>query len=426
MKKDVEAVQEKGQHWENKVQKTLSLLIEPPRVNVGTTPSKVVYSDGKMRLLHYAPMVSKPHRTPLLIIYALLNKPYILDLQPDRSVVRTLLRQGFDIYLIDWGQPTDVDKFHTLDDYVNWYIDDVVDFILDAHGTDSLSILGYCMGGTLSAMYTAVHPGKVKNLVLMAAPLDFEADKGLLKQWARSEFFNVDNLVDTIGNIPGEFLNSGFLLLDPVKNLNLKYMGLVENIEDEEFVKLFFRMEKWIFDGIPVAGEAYREFMKQCYQQNLLVKSQLKLNGSRVDLGNITMPVLNLVATYDHLVPPESGMSFNGLIPSRDKRLMTFPTGHIGLSVSSKSHAQLWPGVSSWLRKRSGGDGRKGRAKSATRRKGGAQKATKAESGRGGRGKKQKSTGRTRPDTKPRAVKGKPGTRAKKRSRKRSTKGARK
>jgi polyhydroxyalkanoate synthase len=368
MKKTVETVREKGKLWENKVQKALSLLIEPPKVDVGATPSKVVYSDGKMRLLHYAPLVSKPHKTPLLVIYALLNKPYILDLQPDRSVVRTLLKQGFDVYLIDWGEPTDADKFHTLDDYVNWYIEDVVDFICDAHGVESLSILGYCMGGTLSTMYAALHPNKVRNLVLMAAPLDFEADQGLLKQWARSEFFNVDSLVDTIGNIPGEFLNSGFLLLDPVKNLTLKYLGLIENIEDEEFVKLFFRMEKWIYDGIPVAGEAYREYMKQCYQQNLLVKSQLRLNGNKVDLGNITMPVLNLVATYDHLVPPESGLTFNDRLPSRDKKLMTFPTGHIGLSVSSRSHAEFWPGVSSWLRKRSDGEKTRGKGKPVVKR----------------------------------------------------------
>jgi polyhydroxyalkanoate synthase len=398
MKKTVESVREKGKLWENKVQKALSLLIEPPKVDVGTTPSKVVYSDGKMRLLHYAPMVSKPHRTPLLVIYALLNKPYILDLQPDRSVVRTLLKEGFDVYLIDWGEPTDADKFHTLDDYVNWYIDDVVDFICDVHKVDDLSILGYCMGGTLSTMYAALHPRKVRNLVLMAAPLDFEADQGLLKQWARSEFFNVDSLVDTIGNVPGEFLNSGFLLMDPVKNLTLKYLGLIENIEDEEFVKLFFRMEKWIYDGIPVAGEAYREYMKQCYQQNLLVKSELKLNGHRVDLKNITMPVLNLVATYDHLVPPESGMTFTHRLPSRDKKLMTFPTGHIGLSVSSKSHAEFWPGVSSWLRKRSDGEKARSKGKSADRRQRKSQRGTKSKPVRKGKpkgsGKKTRTSAR--------------------------------
>jgi polyhydroxyalkanoate synthase len=329
-----EDVQNEAHDRIRKLVKASGLLMNPPKVEVGTTPSKVVHEDGKMRLLHYLPIASRPHRIPLLIVYALVNKPYILDLQPDRSVVRRFLNAGFEVYLIDWGTPSEGDKFFNLDDYVNWYMDDVIELIKHRHDVESISILGYCMGGTLSAMYAALNPDKVRNLMLMAAPLDFEADRGLLRQWSRDAYFDVDLLVDASGNIPGEFLNSGFLLLDPVKNLYSKYMGFVENVDDDEFVKLFFRMEKWIHDGIPVAGEAYREFIKHCYQQNLLVKSQLE---------------------YDHLVTPESSMSFNDLVPSSDKKLMVFPTGHIGLSVSSTSHTEFWPRVISWLKSRSGG-----------------------------------------------------------------------
>ncbi|MCK5547386.1 MAG: alpha/beta fold hydrolase, partial [Thermoplasmata archaeon] len=234
-----------------KTEKALRLLLNPPKMDVGTTPSEVVFQDGKMRLLHYTPMVPKPHKVPLLVIYALVNKPYILDLQPDRSIIRRLLSEGIDIYMIDWGAPSEGDRFFTLDDYVNWYINDVVDFIRDRHGTGSISVLGYCMGGTLSVMFTALHPQKVKNLILMAAPLDFEKDEGLLSLWSEKEYFDVDKLVDTIGNVPGAFLNSGFLLLNPVKNLYSKYLTFIDKVDDEEFVELFFRMEKWIYDGIP-------------------------------------------------------------------------------------------------------------------------------------------------------------------------------
>ncbi|MCK4718071.1 MAG: alpha/beta fold hydrolase, partial [Thermoplasmata archaeon] len=212
---------------------------------------------------------------------------------------------------------------------------------------------GYCMGGTLSVMFTALHPDKVKNLILMAAGLDFEADQGLLRFWAKREYFDANKLVDTVGNVPGEFLNFGFLLLNPVNNLYSKYVMFTGKADNEEFVRMFFRMEKWIIDGIPLAGEAYREFMKKCYQQNLLVKSQLELDGKRVYLNKLTMPVLNIVAQYDNLVPPESSMSFTDLIPSKDKKLMLFKTGHIGLSVSSAAHAKMWPQVSEWLRERS-------------------------------------------------------------------------
>jgi polyhydroxyalkanoate synthase len=341
------------QEQERRIKKAAELLLNPPHVEVGTTPNEVVYSDGKMRLLHYYPIVDNPHKVPLLVIYALINKPYILDLQPDRSVIKRLLLEGFDIYMIDWGTPTEGDKYLTLDDYVNWYIDDVVDHIRHEHGLDSISILGYCMGGTISVMYTAIHPEKVKNFVLMAAPLDFESDPGLLKKWSKEEYFDPDKLVSTVGNVPGEFLNFGYLLLDPVNNLYSKYIKFIEKVDNEDFVSMFFRMEKWINDSIPVAGEAFRQFIRDLYQENRLVNSQLKLNGHRVKLKNIDMPILSLVAKYDHLVPPESSMSFNELVGSKDKEMIVFPTGHIGLSVSSATHAKLWPRVAEWLRERS-------------------------------------------------------------------------
>lgn len=346
---------------ERKVIKAMELLLKPPKIEVGTAPKEVVYQDGKMKLVHYIPMVQKPHKIPLLIIYALINKPYILDLQPDRSVIRGLLKEGFDVYMIDWGIPTDTDRYLTLDDYINWYTNDVVDFIRRRHNLDSISILGYCMGGTLSVMFTAIYPKKVKNLILMAAPLDFEADQGLLKLWAKKEYFDPDKLVEAVGNVPGEFLNFGFLLLDPVNNLYSKYLKFIDKVDDGEFVKMFFRMEKWINDGIPVAGEAYREFISKCYQQNQLVKNQLRLNGHKVDLKNIKMPLLSLVAQYDHLVPPESSMGFNDLVPSKDKEMMVFPTGHIGLSVSSATRAKLWPNVAEWIKKRSDLETKKGK-----------------------------------------------------------------
>jgi polyhydroxyalkanoate synthase len=332
---------------ERRIMKASQLLMDPPEVDVGTAPNDVVYQDGKMKLLHYHPMVDEPHPIPLLII------SYILDLQPNKSVIRKLLSSGFDVYMIDWGTPTDVDRYLDLDDYVNWYIDDVVDFIRAQHNLDSITVFGYCMGGTLSVMYTGIHPEKVRNFVLMAAPLDFEADQGLLKKWSRPEYFDADKLVETIGNVPGEFLNFGFLLLDPVNNIYSKYLKFVDKVDDEKFVSMFFRMEKWINDGIPLAGEAYREYIKKCYQQNLLVKNKFTINGNKVELDNIRMPLLSIVAQYDHLVPKESSMSFNDLVPSKDKKRIMFPTGHIGLSVSSKAHAKMWPDVIEWLGKRS-------------------------------------------------------------------------
>jgi polyhydroxyalkanoate synthase len=351
------------QDLQKRIVKATELLLNPPDVAVGTTPHEVVYTEGKMKLLHYHSSVQNTQDVPLLIIYALINKPYILDLQPDRSVIRTLLAEGFDVYMIDWGTPTEGDKYITLDDYINWYINDAVDFIREEHGLDSISVLGYCMGGTLSVMFTAIHPEKVRNFILMAAPLDFEADQGLLKTWSQKEYFDPDKLVNTVGLVPGEFLNFGYLLLDPVNNLYSKYLKFIDKVEDEKFIEMFFRMEKWIDDGIPLAGEAFREFIRKLYQENQLVNNELRLNGNSVNLKNIDMPLLSLVAEYDHLVPKESSMSFNDLVSSRDKDMIMFPTGHIGLSVSSATHTKLWPDVAKWLRKRSNATDYKGNMK---------------------------------------------------------------
>lgn len=333
--------------------KAINILANPPEVEVGTTPADIVYQINDIKLLHYRPMTDCQDPVPILIIYALINKPYILDLQPDRSVVKFLLQSGFDVYLIDWGEPQEKDHILTIDDYVNNFIDRIVDHIREQHGIDKLTILGYCMGGTLSTMYTALHPEKVKNFMAMAAPIYFDTDESLLHVWSKPEYFDVDRVVDTLGNIPPDFLNGGYMFLDPIGNVYSKYIKFVEKIDNDAFVRMFLRMEKWINDGIPLAGETFREIIKYGYQQNLLVQNKWKLNGNTIDLKNITMPVLSIIGRYDNLVPPTASKPLLDYVGSTDTKELLLPTGHIGLSVSSKSHRELWPNVVEWLKPRS-------------------------------------------------------------------------
>ena len=327
-------------------------IIKPPEVKVGVTPHEVVFTENKLRLLHYYPTSDKTYPVPLILIFALINRPYILDLKEGRSVVEVLLNKGIDLYLIDWGSPGDEDKNLDLNHYINRYIHKVVQKVKKLSGSKQVSILGYCMGGTMSAMYTALHQNEVKNLILMTAGIDFKVD-GTLSLWGDKHNFDVDKFVDAYGNVPPEFLQAGFLFMKPVQNLVSKYVNFYENIDDEKFVDNFLAMEKWLNDNIPVAGEVFREFVKYCYQENLLVKNKLKINGKLVDLKKINCPALNLIAEHDHLVPPDSGKVFNDLISSKDKETIIFPTGHIGLSVSSKSLKELWPRVAEWLIARS-------------------------------------------------------------------------
>ena len=328
-------------------------------VEVGETPSDVVYEENKLELLHYdaeAAGIDVPEEDkeeiPILIIYALINRPYILDLQEERSVVRRLLEAGHEVYLIDWNEPSRLDQHLTLDDYVNRYIENCVDEVSERSGQDAINILGYCMGGTMSAIYSALNPEKVNALGLMAAGLCFDHTGGVLEEWGSDEYYDPEDVTETFGNVPSDMLDVGFALMDPVDNYVSKYIRLAENIENEGFVRNFGRMEQWLSDGVDVAGEAYVEFLERIYQNNDLYNNRLEIGGEHVDLANIDMPMLQLMGEYDHLIPPEASKPFNEVVGSDDVTTMEYSTGHIGLSVSSSTHENLWPDVCDWYKER--------------------------------------------------------------------------
>jgi polyhydroxyalkanoate synthase len=322
-------------------------------VEVGETPSEVVYTENKLELLHYRPEEAgiepdETHDVPILIVYALINRPYILDLQPERSVVRRLLEGGHDVYLIDWNEPSRLDQHLTLDDYVDRYIDNCVDKVRERSGQDAINLLGYCMGGTMSTMYAALMPEKVNALGLMAAGLCFDDTGGVLEQWGESDHYDPEELTDTFGNVPAEFLDTGFALMDPVTNYVSKYVHFYENLDDEDFVENFARMERWLGDGIDVAGEAYDQFLQDVYQDNRLYRNELFLGDRHVDIDDVDMPILQVVGEYDHLIPTAASKPFNDVVGSDDVTTVEYSTGHIGLSVSSGSHEDVWPAVSDW------------------------------------------------------------------------------
>jgi polyhydroxyalkanoate synthase len=323
------------------------------RVKKGATPSDIVYTEDRLALRHY-PTGKKPrYRTPLVLVFALVNRPYILDLKPGRSVVEHFVRCGFDTYLVDWGKPGPEDHTLTLDDYVNGYLLRVVDHVRERTGAEQVSILGYCMGGTMSAMFTAIHPDRVKNLMLLAAGIDFSPRDGLLNLWSRPEYFDVDKFVDAFGNCPAEFLQNSFLMLRPVQNLIEKPVNFFERLDDEDFVTDFLTMETWLNDNIPVPGEVYRSFIKHLYQQNLLVQNRMPVGPHIVNLRRITCPVLNIVAKADDLVPCAQSLPFNDLVASSDRKTIMLEAGHIGLAIGGKAQKEVWPPACDWLAERS-------------------------------------------------------------------------
>lgn len=316
---------------------------------VAATPHDVVYEKNALKLYHYHRQSPAVVTEPVLICYALVNRPYILDLQPERSVVRRLLEGGLDVYLIDWGVPTAADKTLGLKDYVCGSMRKVAEEIRERSGTPDFNLLGYCMGGTMSTMFTALYPELVKNLALMAAPIDFGDDESLLNVWTKEEYFDVDRLIDAYGNCPATFLQSTFQLMKPVQNFIEKYTDFSENMHSDRYLENYFAMEKWTNDNIPVAGETFREFVKCLYQRNQLVKGEFHLGQQLVDLKRIACPLLLLAAEFDHLVRPESTFGLIPHVSSKEIEKKQIHAGHVGLAVSSKAHKTFWPEVAEWF-----------------------------------------------------------------------------
>ncbi len=340
---------EKTEETKSKVQKASEVLTGPLNTELSQTPYETVYEEDRVKLKYYRPKKSM-YNTPLLVVYALINRETMLDLQPGRSVIQTFIDKGMDVYIVDWGYPTRKDKYVTIDDHVNVYMEDMVNFILKRHEIGKLNLMGICMGGVFSLMYSALHPEKIKNLVTTVTPTNFATDKGLLHIWMKNT--DAEKMSDAYGNMPADIMNLGFLLLNPARLIIDKYIGFFEHMDNKDFVENFIRMEKWIFDSPDVPGETFKQFISDCYNKNLLIQSKMELNGRRVDLKNVTMPLLNIYGKFDHLVPPEACERLTGEVGSKDTEDLCLETGHIGIYVSSKFQQKFAPKIAAWLKER--------------------------------------------------------------------------
>lgn len=325
-------------------------LSEVGPISAGVSGRDAVFTDDKVVLYRYHSRVEKRHRVPVLVVYALVNRPYMADLQEDRSLIRGLLDEGMDVYLIDWGYPDASDRYIGLDDYINGYLHRAVAHICEAHDLYRINLLGICQGGTFSLCFTALHPERVRNLVTTVTPVDFQTPDNLLSHWARG--LDVDLMVDTLGNIPGDLLNQTFLAMNPYRLSGQKYLDMVDLLDQPDKLKNFLRMEKWIFDSPDQAGEAFRQFIKDFYQRNGLIKGEVVIGGQTVDLKNISMPVFNVYATLDHLVPPNASKALKGLVGSSDYSEFAFKGGHIGIYVSGRAQKEVPPAIANWLKAR--------------------------------------------------------------------------
>lgn len=326
-------------------------------VQIATTPKDLVWQQDKVSLHHYRPLAEKRVGVPVLICYGLIGRWTMTDLQDDRSLVRNLLNLGLDLYVVDWGNPSRADRYLTLDDYIGSYLDDCVAEIMRRAEVRKVNLLGVCEGGVFTTAYAALHPEKVNTLVLTITPVDFHADTvenreghGFINMWARSlEPHDVDQLIEANGNLPGEIMGAVFNLMTPMRSIMKYNWDLLEVIDDEKRLLNWLRMEKWIADRPDHPGEAAKQWLKDLYQQNKLVKNEWELDGERVDLRNITMPVLNVYAKDDHIIPPATSRALAEKVHSSDYKELGLPGGHVGVFVGGRSQKLFAPGVAEFL-----------------------------------------------------------------------------
>lgn len=347
----LERFQHELEHMQDRFDAIFQLMLNPLRPAVARTPADVAYAEGRLRLLHYRAAAERPHPIPVLIVPSLINRYYLLDLVPGRSLVEYLVGRGLDVYLLDWGEPGPEDRRTTFDQYVTGYLRRTVQRIRSLSGQERVSLLGYSMGGTFAAIFAALYGRYVANLVALAAPIDFH-DDGILSQWTRKERFNVDLVVDTLGAMPAALMQASFRMLKPTYQI-AQQIALAEQFGDMEAVQDFLAMQFWLDDNIPFLGEAYRTYIKELYQENHLIQGKLVVGGRRVDLSQIEAPLLTVVATKDCMCPPQSSKVLNDLVGSADRQILELPGGHTGIVAGRDAPEQLWPRLAEWLIARS-------------------------------------------------------------------------
>lgn len=332
----------------------MQMMLGEAHIQTGQTPKEVIWTKNKAQLYHYRSEHKKRYPIPLLCIYALINRSYVLDLMPGNSLVEYLVNQGFDVYLLDWGTPGEEDQHLSFEHYVFDYIARAVKKVLSHAHIQQCSMLGYCMGGTMSAMYAALASDPVlKNLLLLTTPIDFAPEKtGLYGIWMSERHFNPDLLIEAFANVPGELINTGNRMVKPVTNYVGTYVTMWDRIMHDKPMQTMLAMNKWVNDGVPFAGEAFRQWIRDFYQQNKLVKGEIILRGQRVDLSRITCPVLNIAGKKDHICTLPQSEAIMRLISSQDKEFFVLDAGHVGL-VTGADAKKLRAKMDSWLATRS-------------------------------------------------------------------------
>ncbi|MBT2654099.1 alpha/beta fold hydrolase [Bacillus sp. ISL-18] len=317
------------QRWAN-----VFKILSEPEPKIGHTPRNEVWRKNKSVLWHY-PAQKKKYEIPLFFVYSLFNKPYILDIAPKASVIEGLTNMGYEVYLLDWGSPGYEDKQKGIDTYIEKYLRTAVKRAIRHSGAKEITLIGYCLGGTIASIYASIAEEPIKNLIVATVPIDFQPFMGPDK-WAeglREGDINFERFIDTYGNIPPKLVEGMFRAIGaPIYFTN--YTNLLHRAHDSKYVDKWRRMNKWTLDQVPFAGEAYRQLAADLFKENKLIKGGMMVGNKQVDLKNIKANLFVVSGSRDNLILEEQSKPIMDLASSKDKTYITVEAGHVSLALS--------------------------------------------------------------------------------------------
>jgi polyhydroxyalkanoate synthase len=335
---------------------TTELMLTVEDAVIAATPKEEVWTYRKTTLYRYH-STKRKHPIPVLLVFALINRPYVWDLRPGNSFVEFLLDEGYDVFMLDWGVPGEEDDDLGVADYVCDQLHWAVRETLRASRQEQLSLVGWCIGATLAAMYTAVYAdlGQVRNLAVLTMPIDTKGS--VYENWVNRDTFDLETILSN-GGLPGGMIDIANRMLKPITNFVTTRRKVFDQVREGTIDRVSYQsMSKWVQDNPPFPAQSYRDWITWMYKENRLINGTMRLRDKRVDFGDIVeASVLVVTASADHIAPRNGTLPFLAMCGSRDLTHFDRKGGHIGLMAGSKARHQIWPDISAWLSERSGLD----------------------------------------------------------------------
>lgn len=327
-------------------------FVRSGQADVGMTPKDLIYDEGTLKLYHYRPQTDEIYRIPVIIVMATTNKGFVFDLIPGQSMVEYLVQAGFDVFMIDWDPPLMHERGLGLADYTHRFLPRCIEEVQQETGEEDVNILAYCQGGVLSLIYAATHTdGPLKNLVCLTTPVNFH-EMGLFHLWANEDHLDLDQMVDTLGVIPSSFIEASFEMLRPAQRI-AGQLRVWDQMWNDDFVRSYRAFQRWGDETLPLAGEYYRDTTKELMWGNKLFERTLVVNGDHVDLANITIPLMGVMAEHDHIASYGATKPLLNMVGSEDKNELVLKGGHVSLIAGPNAVRRMWPAVNNWLGERS-------------------------------------------------------------------------